>query len=119
MKFLVDESVEYRIVIFLRELGFDALSVAEDFPTTADNQILTRAFREDRIVLTNDRDFGELIYRHQLPHKGVIFFRLRDEVASSKIERLKNLFSQHRTKLPGRFVVVTDHKIRFKKTSES
>ena len=119
MKFLVDESVEYRIVTFLRELGFDTISVAEDFPSNLDSQILARAFRDDRIVLTNDRDFGELIYRYHFPHKGVIFFRLHNEDVSSKIERLKNLFSQHRTKLPGRFVVVTDHKIRFKKTSES
>jgi len=45
-----------------------------------DHEVLEIARAEDRILITNDKDFGELIYRQQLEHTGVILFRLRDEL---------------------------------------
>jgi predicted nuclease of predicted toxin-antitoxin system len=92
MKFLVDESVEYRVVIFLRNLGYDTRSVVESFSGLDDKIILSVAYKENRILITNDKDFGELIYRLQLPHQGIILFRLSKETYQSKEKKLNYIF---------------------------
>lgn len=91
MKFLVDESVEYPLVFHLRSLGFNVLSVAEEFPSLEDKKVLRMAEKEKRIIISNDKDFGELIFRQRRKHKGVILFRLKKEDVSSKIKHLDAL----------------------------
>ena len=116
MKYLVDESVEFGVVLFLRKKGYDVLSVAEEFPSGKDCAILAEAFRQNRILITNDKDFGELIFRNKLAHKGVILLRLFKETAKEKSKKLQVLLKQYTDKLEGNFVVVTDLKIRIRKT---
>ena len=115
MKFLVDESVEYRIVAFLRNLGYNTLSVAESFPSVDDKTVLATAYQEYRIVITNDKDFGELIYKLQLPHKGIILFRLFEENYQSKEDKLQLILKKFKSKLQNTFTIVSKNKIRFKK----
>lgn len=115
MKFLVDESVEYRLVLHLRSLSYDTYSVAEQSPSLDDKSILEFAYSHGRILITNDKDFGELIYRLKLPHRGVIFFRLKNEDSRSKIKTLELLLNNYKDKLKDRFVVVTETKVRFRK----
>jgi len=115
MKFLIDESVEYTLVKTLRNLGYDTSSIAEDIPSLEDKYVLSLANKEDRIIITNDKDFGELVYKSKLIHKGIILFRLRSEDKESKVRRLRILIEKYGSKISGRFVVVTDTAIRFKK----
>lgn len=117
MKFLVDESVEYRVVLHLKEKGFDIASVASDFPSLKDKRVLSKANKEGRILITNDKDFGELIFRQKLPHKGVILLRLSEETAQTKIEKLNSLLKNYGDKLKDNFVVVTKDKVRIRKSS--
>lgn len=114
MKFLVDESVEFSVVLFLRDSGHDVIAVAENFPSLEDTKVLLFGKNERRIVITNDKDFSGLIFLHQLPHAGVIFFRLPEEDAESKIEKLKLLLRTYPKRLPNSFVVVTPDKIRIR-----
>ncbi|MBI2405245.1 DUF5615 family PIN-like protein [Candidatus Gottesmanbacteria bacterium] len=114
MKFLIDESVEFSVVSFLRSTGHDIIAIAEDFPSLQDADVLRFAVKERRILITNDKDFGELIFLHRLPHKGVIFFRLSKEDAGSKIEKLKLLLQTYAKKLPRFFIVVAPDKIRIR-----
>ena len=73
MKFLLDESAEYRIASFLRDHGHDVTAIAHDYPASlVDEDVLSIAHSEQRIVITNDSDFGELVFRDQQPHSGVI-----------------------------------------------
>lgn len=66
MKFLVDESADARLAGHLKTLGHDATTVARDYsPSLEDSDVLAIARREDRILITNDRDFGELVFRHR------------------------------------------------------
>lgn len=115
MKFIIDESVEYSVVLFFKNSGFDTISIAEDFPSLEDASILSIAYREKRILVTNDKDFGELLYRLNLPHRGIIFLRLRKEDGESKIKRLKILLEKYGNKLHDSFVVITQNKVRLKK----
>ena len=62
MKFLLDESSEHRLAAFLQEHGHDVKSIAHDYPNAlSDTEVLELAGREARIVITNDKDLGELI----------------------------------------------------------
>lgn len=115
MKFLVDESVEYRVALDLKEKGFDIISVASDFPSLKDKRVLSKANKEGRILMTNDKDFGELIFRQKLPHKGVILLRLPDETSQAKIEKLNFLLKNYESKLENNFVVVTKDRVRIRK----
>ena len=79
MKFPLDANVEYRLASFLRSLSHDVKTFARDYPhAVTDQEVLTLAVKEQRILLTNDRDFSELIFRRHFPHCGVIYFRLKN-----------------------------------------
>jgi predicted nuclease of predicted toxin-antitoxin system len=68
VKFLVDESADARLAIHLRSLGHDAATVAGDYsPALKDPDVLAIAQHEQRVLITNDRDFGELVFRQRLP----------------------------------------------------
>ena len=116
MKFLVDESVEFPVVIFLRTLGHDVASVAENFSSVRDADVLAAAHKEHRVLLTNDKDFGELIFLRGLPHHGVVLLRLLREDVPSKIERLRVLLETHGDDLQENFTVVALDGIRVRRT---
>ncbi len=113
MRFLLDESAEFRIATFLSLAGHDVTAIAHDYPhALSDHDVLAIARNEDRVLITNDSDFGELIFRQHLTHAGVIFFRLRPEAtAQDKIARLGPLLISHQQDL-SRFIVVTEHRVR-------
>lgn len=115
MKFLVDESVEYPLVNLLRDLGHDIVSIAENQTGLRDEDVLYKAFRDKRILITNDKDFGELTFLKKLSSVGVILFRLPEEDVESKKRRLLTLFNKYSAKIPGHFVVITQSQIRIRK----
>ena len=78
-----------------------------------DDDIIKKAYKENWILMTNDKDFGEKIYREQHPHMGVVLLRLEDERAPMKIQILKRLFENHIDRLPGQFIVITERTVRF------
>ncbi len=78
-----------------------------------DEVLLEKAFTESWILITNDKDFGEKVYRERRPHHGIIFLRLSDERAANKVSVLDRLLAQYAEQLADRFVVVTDERVRF------
>lgn len=115
MKFLIDESVEYRVVEFLRNLGHDVVAVTEEKPSMQDGNVLSLAHRTQRVLVTNDKDFGTLVFHDHRPHSGIILLRLAQENAASKTIALQSLFSRYRNSLSKSFIVVTKEKIRIRK----
>ncbi len=113
MRFLVDECTGPAVGDWLRAQHHDVISIHESSPGIDDDEVIRRAFAEDRILITNDKDFGEKIFREGLPHKGVILLRLADERTPAKVAMLQRLLSNHAERIPGRFVVVTETKVRF------
>lgn len=113
MRFLVDECAGPAVARWLRQDGHDVLSVYDDARGMDDDHIIQKAFAGDWILLTNDKDFGEKVYREQRPHKGVILLRLEDERASNKIATLQRLLESYSERLANNFVVVTDKRVRF------
>ncbi len=119
MKFLLDESAEFRIGAFLKAAGHDVTAIAYEHPNALpDDEVLRIATSEQRILITNDRDFGELIFRHHLPHAGVIYFRLGlAATADQKIARLRTLLLTHEDRLD-QFIVVTSRTVRARRTAQ-
>jgi predicted nuclease of predicted toxin-antitoxin system len=113
MRFLVDECTGPAVAQWLREQGYDVFSVYEDHRGLSDDEILEKAYRDGWVILTNDKDFGEKVFRDHYPHHGIIILRLDDERATNKIDVLKHLLSNHAQHLTDRFVVVTEKLIRF------
>src|SRR4051812_31710942 len=113
MKFLLDESADLRLGNRLKDLGHDVKSVAADFQTAIpDSRVLSIAAQEERILITNDKDFGELVFAQHQPHKGVILFRLSYGASiSTKLDRLDHVLTVHGQSLD-RFVVVTERSVR-------
>jgi predicted nuclease of predicted toxin-antitoxin system len=118
MKFLLDESVEYRLSSYLTTLGHNVTAIAHDSPASIEDQtVLTVATHEKRILITNDRDFGELIFRQQLHHSGVIFLRMRGQTVEDKQTRLGQVIAEYADQLH-HFLVVTPKRVRVRRNLE-
>ncbi len=90
MRFLVDECTGSRVAAWLAENGHEVFSVYDEARGSTDDEVLTKAFTETWILITNDKDFGEVVFRERRPHYGVVFFRLDDEGSIAKIASLEN-----------------------------
>lgn len=117
MKFLADENIGLEVVVFLRVRGIDVVSITETSPGVGDAVVLVKAAEEDRILLTSDTDFGELVYHARQQHAGVILLRLDDERNANKIRVLTDLLDKYADELVGSFTVVTETNVRIRKTS--
>ena len=113
MRFLVDECTGPTVARWLRDKSHEVFSVYEEARGTADDDILDMAYSENWILITNDKDFGEKIYRDRRPHHGVVFLRLQDERAASKIDVIEKLLNGYEDQLADAFVVVTETQVRF------
>lgn len=116
MRFIVDESTGFSVARYLRDEGHDVLSVAEDMPQAYDDDILARAVEDNRILLTNDKDFGDLVFRRGRQHRGIVLFRLQDDSAGNRVRMMRLVLEQHAAQLQNHFVVVTDNGIRIRTT---
>jgi predicted nuclease of predicted toxin-antitoxin system len=114
MKFLFDQSADFRLIPHLRELEHDVHVISRDYPPgLPDEDVLTIAQKERRILIVADRDFGELIFHQGLASAGVIFFRLPGAKLQTKIDQLNTVLAQHSDDLErGEFLVVTPGQIR-------
>ena len=112
MQFMVDECTGPAVAQWLRDQGYDVYSIFEQSRGMNDDDIVEKAYAENRLLITNDKDFGEKIFRDKKPHKGIILLRLDDERAKSKILVLKRLIENYSDKLNHNFVVATEKRIR-------
>jgi predicted nuclease of predicted toxin-antitoxin system len=114
MKFLFDQSADFRLIPYLRERGHDVAVISRHYPPgLADEDVLAIAQAERRILVVADRDFGELIFHQGRVHAGVLFFRLPGAPLHTKIERLTTVLDDYAEALKrGEFLVVTPGQIR-------
>ena len=115
MKFVADEGVDKLIVIALREAGFDINYILETHPGTEDDLILHLSNSEKRILITQDKDFGELVFRLKQSHTGIILIRLEGYTAAIKAQIVKGLLLLHYEELLNAFTVIQPNAIRIRK----
>jgi len=109
MRWLADECVDAILVNQLRGAGHDTLYVAEVASGATDAEVLRRARNNSRLLLTEDKDFGELLFRLKL---GLVLLRLRPEQHLLKWARLEAAIGQFGDKLFGRYLVIEDTRFR-------
>jgi predicted nuclease of predicted toxin-antitoxin system len=96
----------------LRNAGHDVLCVSEVAPGAHDEDVLRLANIESRVVLTNDKDFGELIYREGRVSAGLLVLRLETQAGRKKGELLAEVLRAVADRLPGHFSVLTEERLR-------
>ena len=109
---MVDECAGPGVAQWLTALEHDVISIYPDSHGLDDVSILDWAVAENRILVTCDKDFGELVYLRRQPHTGIVLLRLGDETTNSKIAVLRDLLDQFTHLLEGNFVVATESRVR-------
>jgi predicted nuclease of predicted toxin-antitoxin system len=113
MQFLANENLPLPSVRLLRQAGYDVAAITEETPGIEDTEVLARAADEQRIILTFDRDYGELIYRLRLRSpRGVIYLRFQPHTPEEPAVILLNLLQTAGLYFEERFTVVERDQIR-------
>ena len=115
MRFLADESCDFAVVRALRAAGHDVIAVAEVSPQLEDPTVLDITVREERILLTEDKDFGQLVYADGRATAGVVLFRFPARVRRDLTKTVVQLVRRRGEKLKGRFVLVQPGRIRIRR----
>lgn len=115
MKFLADEGVDKPIVDALRNQGFDVVYILEINRGADDDVILAMANTDKRLLLTQDKDFGELVFRLKNVHHGVILIRLDGLRTALKAEIVLNMLVKHADEVISSFTVIQPNAIRIRK----
>jgi predicted nuclease of predicted toxin-antitoxin system len=109
---LANENFPGDAVVALAERGHDVAWVRSDAPGSSDRQVIARAQIKERILITFDKDFGELVFRSQLPaSSGVVLFRIAAP-SSAHVARVAVAALESRTDWAGHFAVIEDDRIR-------
>ncbi len=113
MRFIVDECTGPTVANWLVSQGHEVFSVFDHARGMDDESVLNKAHRENWILITNDKDFGEHVYHEQKQHHGIILLRLSDERGQNKIRTIQKLLVDFADRLVDQFVVVTENQVRF------
>ena len=112
MKLVADESVDGPIVERLRRDGHSVESIAERSPGVDDQQVLNLSVGSRAVLLTADRDFGEMVIRHGLASAGVVLVRLSGLSAEQKAETVAVAIAAHGDALLDSFAVISPGTVR-------
>ena len=109
-KIVADQSVDYRIIRYLKDSGSEILAIQDKYSGIPDDEVLEISINNKSILITEDSDFGEWIFAHKKKAIGVVFLRYHHtELNEIKTTLLKVL---NETKLFGKFIVITSKKVR-------
>jgi predicted nuclease of predicted toxin-antitoxin system len=114
LKFVADESVDFQIVSRLRSDGHEVLYISETLSGASDNLVLGQANRQSAVLLTADKDFGDLVFRQRLISSGILLLRIAGLSQESKAAIVAEAVSKHGSVMPGRFTVLTSKTVRIR-----
>ena len=112
IRFLVDECTGKRLAVLLAK-EYDSIYVGDWKRAATDEEVLKKAERENRILITDDKDFGELIFRFGKPSSGVILIRTSFTNPERRFKLLKQFLEVIDPK--NKFVVIRDEAVRVRR----
>lgn len=112
MKFLVDVGVGKKVENWLKGNGFDVVSVRDIDSRAKDSQILRWAVDQQRMIITMDKDFGELVYNSGKNHAGILILRLEEADGDTKAAVIKTILTEYYDKIESHFCVFQDGQLR-------
>ena len=114
MNLLADEGVDRPIVKHLRDAGFTVLYVAEMEPGISDDEVLNQANQHNALLLTADKDFGELVFRLGRINGGVVLLRLAGLATETKANTVVTAIQMHAPEMMNAFSVVSPGVVRIR-----
>lgn len=108
MKFLIDANLGRKFTKLINKAGYDAVFINDILAKALDEDVLTLGERESRVIITNDKDFGELIFKIGKPSAGIILFRTSIADPEKRFDMIKDALD----KAEGKFIVVRKGQIR-------
>jgi predicted nuclease of predicted toxin-antitoxin system len=111
MRFLVDECTGKKLANLLEKEGHDVLFAGDAMPSVSDDEIIRRSKENDRILITDDKDFGELVFRLRKPTKGVILLRIGVD-PEKRLKALVKLLKRY--EITGKFAVLKEDSVRIR-----
>lgn len=116
MKLLANENFPLKSILYLRSKGFDIASIGIDNPSIKDHEVMTIAIEEERIIVTFDRDYGELIFKFNYkPKQGVIYLRLDEYKADEPGKIIEELLNKNEFNFTHALSVIDKNGIRQRK----
>jgi predicted nuclease of predicted toxin-antitoxin system len=112
LHFLADESCDFAVVRALRAEGHDVLAVSEVTHRSVDSELIEQAHREQRILLTEDKDFGWLVYVSHADSSGVILIRFPGNARRTLVQAVMQVVEEQGERLHRAFVVVQPGHVR-------
>ena len=112
MKFLLDENIGKDVANFLINLGYSVFRVRIIDPGIDDSSVLDLAIFKESVLITSDKDFGQLVFKEKHLHSGVILLRLKNQTSEYKILALKKILPS-KGKIENYFTVVSEKEAGF------
>jgi predicted nuclease of predicted toxin-antitoxin system len=112
LRFLADESCDFAVVRALRAEGYDVLAVSEVAQRSDDRELIEQAYREQRVLLTEDKDFGWLVYVSHVNSAGVILIRFPGNARQVLAQEIVLLVSKQSSRLLNAFAVMQPGHVR-------
>ena len=109
-----DEGLDAPLVTLLRKEGYPVIYAAEEMSGASDTEILAKAKAVNAILITKDKDFGEMIVRHQMNSNGVILIRVEKLNSEANCLYIIRLINKHASELAHSFTVIQEDKIRIR-----
>lgn len=115
LSLLADENIDQRLVSSLRLAGISVYSVAESSPGITDEEVMTLSENLSAMILTDDKDFGEIVFRKQRSCRGIVLLRLTGVDYSRKADHVIQVIDRYGSEMIGKFVVITAERVRMRK----
>jgi predicted nuclease of predicted toxin-antitoxin system len=115
---IADECVSRHVVERLRSKGFDVAWIARNRPGITDAEIIRTAAKEDRVLITEDRDFGELVIRQRYQIRGVVLMELDRLTSAAEADRVAAILLAHSHRLDGNLIVIEPTRVRIRPLSQ-
>ena len=115
MRFLIDECCDAAMIRALRLLGHDVVAMTEIAPRAPDTDVATRALLEGRILITEDKDFGQLVYASGQTTRGVILIRFPSPMRAVMLRTTLHVISEKSDLLDGAFVIIKPGLLRIRR----
>jgi predicted nuclease of predicted toxin-antitoxin system len=112
VRLVADESCDFSVVVGLRRVGHDIVAIAETMSGADDDEVIALANSDERLLITEDKDFGRLVYAAARAHSGVILIRYPAAARSSLTDDVVKLLAERGTALYGCFAVLEPGRAR-------
>ena len=112
LKFLANESCDFAVVRALRAKGYDVLAVSETTSRSVDREVIEQSRREQRTLLTEDKDFGWLVFASHAESAGVILIRFPGNARATLAQTIEHFVAEHSNEIGNAFVVIQPGQIR-------